>query len=124
MQPFVGKTVFLPELVSRVLNLCDMLSAKIVLISAWRNQGWGFDPFNEIFAGNVIGQTPEILTQIGQTGVRENEIKDYLKEIDHPVDYIIIDDNEANFNVPNAHLYLTNSNVGITDNLVQMILCK
>ena len=121
MKPYIGKTLFLPEKVMLVKRLCHAINAKIVISSAWRNQDWGIDPFMEIFDQLVIGQTPELIEKLGSKGIRQREIGVYLSEMP-PIEYVIIDDNAKNFILPNEHLYLTHSNIGITSELVDKIV--
>jgi hypothetical protein len=122
MAPLVGKAIFLPDLVARVLRICESANARIVITSAWRTQGWGFEPFNGIFAGNVIGQIPELLRRAGTPGHRELEVNAYLAEISRPINYAILDDKKENFFPDNPRLFLTNPETGITEDLEQQLI--
>ena len=120
---YKNKMFFLDDPVRQVLRICESAKAKIVLTTSWRRLEFPLEKYNDIFAGNIIGQTEEKVGNLTEGGLREVEVLDYIQEHCCAQNYAIIDDKTHNFspNLP-EELFLTDPTVGVTSSQADTVI--
>lgn len=122
LKPRIGKDLFLAKLVARVNRICEQCNAPIVISSSWRDADFGYEHFNNIFTGHIIGRTPYIIRRAGEIGGRQKEIHAYLEAIRTTHHYAIIDDQADIFFQKNPRLFLTDPNQGLSEEMTHQII--
>ena len=120
----IGECYFLEEHVNQVKRLISALNAQVVISSAWRLD-FGWQAFNGLFSGRVIGQTPWIdMRGSGYENLRYREILRYLAEnrFAH-IRWLAVDDNRTLFPTY-APVYITESARGLTATDVDRLLAR
>ncbi len=105
---------FKPEAIQSVNRILDELEANIVLSTAWR-MDFGIEKFNKWFKDRIIDSTPVHELNLQKQHPRFHEIMDFLKNREWlHVPWVAIDDKRSHFPC-NSPAYITDANVGITD---------
>ena len=111
-----------PECVARILKVCEVAGAKIVLSSDWRIDKGAISRLERAGfpKGLICDQTPELIWNClnSHTGSysRGKEIDMWLNEHPDTYDYVIIDDREDFSNEQKRlHFVHVDSDIGFTD---------
>ena len=111
-----------PECVARILKVCEVTGAKIVLSSDWRVNKSAISRLERAGfpKGLICDQTPELiwncLNSHTESYSRGREIDMWLNEHPDTYDYVIIDDREDfSDEQKRLHFVHVNSDIGFTD---------
>ena len=109
---------FCKDNIIQINRLTHKLNANVVITSTWRLD-FGWQLFNKLFLGRVIGQTPELGFHS-----RYQEVLEFINQNNYQnISWLALDDNSSLY--PNdAPAYITDSNIGITAEEVNKLLVQ
>ncbi|MCG7907181.1 MAG: HAD domain-containing protein [Candidatus Thiodiazotropha taylori] len=109
---------FCKDNILQINRLTHKLNANVVITSTWRLD-FGWLPFNKLFVGRVIGQTPELGFQSRyQEGLQFISKNNYQN-----ISWLALDDNSSLYPTE-APVYITDGNIGITAEEVNKLLVQ
>jgi hypothetical protein len=113
---------FDPKTVERFNRIIKETGAKVVVSSTWR-MGRTVEELQELFESKgFIGMDVIGKTGFSSHGVRGREIQTYLNNMESKPDKFIILDDDADMEHLMPHLFKTDFNTGLTDEVTEKII--